>query len=412
MICKMKIIIPTLFTVMTLAACQVKSEVNTSMSSQETVATSSAKATVSNASMVTGDTAYFSEKDLDASYDAATASTIQLSGSSAEVSGDGVSVSGSVVKITQAGTYIISGSSQGVQILVEGTNNDDVQIVLNGVTMKGTDALIAVNSADNVYITLAEGTQNTLADSVNRTATDYSAAIYSKKDLTLNGTGSLTVEGNYNNAIKSNDDLKIAGGTYTVTAAKHALSANDTLNITGATLNLTAIEDGIHSDNDEDINLGNLYIENSNINITAGDDAIHATNELVIDSGNITIQSSMEGIEGKVITINGGTITLNASDDGINATDWTKSSDSMMAMEGVSLTINGGDITINMAAGDTDAIDSNGDLTITGGNITITGLSVFDVDGDITHTGGNIVANGQQVHQVINSMMGGGMKRR
>ncbi|MGT2926450.1 carbohydrate-binding domain-containing protein [Streptococcus cuniculipharyngis] len=401
---KRTLILPGLMAVMTLTACQANSSTTGATSSQ------SNQALVVNQ---TSNTSYFSDRDLDASYDAATASTIKLNGSSATVAGNGVSVAGSVVKISQAGTYVISGKSEGVQILVEAADSDKVQLVLNGVTMTGTDALIAVTSADKVFVTLAEGSQNHLADSANRTATDFSAAIYSKKDLTLNGTGSLTVQGNYNNAIKSNDDLKITGGTYTVTAAKHALSANDALNITGSTLNLTATEDAIHSDNDEDTTMGNLYLADSTVTIKAGDDAIHASNNLVIDSGDITIETSTEGIEGKVVTINGGTITVNATDDGINATDWTKSSDSMTAMEGVNLTINGGDLTINMAQGDTDAIDSNGDVAVTGGNITISGPSAIDFDGTATYTGGTIIHNGQTMTDIVaNGPGGGGMPRR
>lgn len=395
-----KLIFPTFVTVLTLAACQTKST-----NSQVVTNSSAQSAVVSQANQTsstgTANSAYFSDRDLDASYDAATASTITLKGSSASVSGNGVSVTGSVVKISQAGTYVVSGQSEGVQILVEAADSDKVQIVLNGVTMTGTDALLAVAEADKVFVTLAEGSTNQLADSANRTATDYSAAIYSKSDLTLNGTGSLVVEGNYNNAIKSNDDLKIAGGTYTVTAAKHGLSANDALNITGANLTVTATEDGLHADNEDDVTLGNLYLADSSVTIRAGDDAIHATNELVIDSGDISIETSTEGIEGKVVTINGGTITVNATDDGINATDWTKSSDSMMVMEGVSLTINGGDLTVNMAQGDTDAIDSNGDVTVTGGSISLNGPYGFDFDGTATYTGGTITHNGQTLTEIV-----------
>lgn len=407
-----KLIFPTLVTVLTLAACQTKST-----NSQVATNSSAQSAVVSQANQTrstgTADSDYFSDRDLDASYDAATASTITLKGSSASVSGNGVSLTGSVVKISQAGTYVVSGQSEGVQILVEAADSDKVQIVLNGVTMTGTDALLAVAEADKVFVTLAEGSTNKLADSANRTATDYSAAIYSKSDLTLNGKGSLVVEGNYNNAIKSNDDLKIAGGTYTVTAAKHALSANDALNIIGSVLNLTATEDGLHSDNEEDTTLGNLYLADSTVTIRAGDDAIHATNELVIDSGTVTIETSTEGIEGKVVTINGGTMTVNATDDAINASDWTASS-SDTYQTGVGIAINGGDITINMASGDTDAIDSNGDVAVTGGTLAISGQSAFDFNGTATYTGGTITHNGQSLTEIVANGPGsmGGMPQR
>lgn len=103
-----------------------------------------------------------------------------------------------------------------------------------------------------------------------------------------------------------------------------------------------------------------------------------------------------------VIVIDGGTISLYASDDGINA------SASAIVTSGLSITINGGDITIEMGSGDTDAIDSNGDLTITGGTLDITAQSSFDYDGTGTMTGGDITVNGSTVTQLTNSMMGGG----
>ena len=87
------------------------------------------------------------------------ATTISLSGSSAKTSGDGASVSGSTVTISEAGTYVVSGTSENVQIVVKAGNSDKVQIVLNGVTMSGTDAAILVENAGKTSLTLADGSQ-------------------------------------------------------------------------------------------------------------------------------------------------------------------------------------------------------------------------------------------------------------
>ena len=62
-----------------------------------------------------------------------------------------------------------------------------------------------------------------------------------------------------------------------------------------------------------------------------------------------------------------------------------------------------------MGAGDTDAVDSNGDLIITGGTIDITAQSPFDYDGSCSYTGGTIIVNGVETDSVSNQMMGGGM---
>lgn len=407
---KKKVLITSLAALTLLTACA-SNKTATGITSTTSQTTSGQVVTNSTTSE------YFSKTDLTATYDESTAAKITLSGKTASVSGNGLAVNGSQVTISTAGTYIISGESDGVQILVKAADQDKVQIVLNGVTMTGSDALIAVEEADKVLITSAEGSKNTIEDFPHTTDT-YSAAIYSKSDLTFNGSGCLTVTSKNNNAIKGNDDVKFTGGTYNITSdVKHAVSANDALNIANVDMTLTAAEDALHSDNDEDTALGNLYIESGKFVINAGDDAIHASNNLLIANGTIDIQTSVEGIEGKTVTINGGTITINASDDGINGSDWATTAGEMQRQEGVAITINGGDLTINMAQGDTDAIDSNGDLTVTGGKLTISGQSAFDYDGTGSYTGGTLIVNGETVTDLTQTGPGGmsggpGMPRR
>ena len=63
-----------------------------------------------------------------------------------------------------------------------------------------------------------------------------------------------------------------------------------------------------------------------------------------------------------------------------------------------------------MGPGDTDAIDSNGNLYINGGTINITANSPFDYDGTAEHKGGTIIVNGTETDTITNQMMGGGMK--
>ena len=345
---------------------------------------------------------YFTDKDYDTSYDEKTAATVTLSGSTATVSGDGVAVSGSTVTISKSGTYVISGQSDGVQIKIEAEKTDDVHIVLKGVTMTNTNAAISATSAGHVYLTLADGTTNSLSDSATNSDEKADAALFSKVDLTINGKGTLNVDGKKNNGIKANDTLHITGGSYNITAVGDAFNVNDELNITGTTMTIDAKEDGVKVDNDEDTSVGTMYLSDNTITVTAGDDGIHASGDLVIDSGTYTVKNSTEGLEGKSITINGGDIAIYSTDDGVNAANKNAQQSEIF------FTMNGGNLTVEVGQGDTDPIDSNGNITVTGGTIKMTGQTGFDFDGTATHTGGDIYFNGEKQTEIVNSIPGGG----
>ncbi|WP_415747872.1 carbohydrate-binding domain-containing protein [Streptococcus mitis] len=364
--------------------------------------TAAADTTAISTSATNSQSSYFTEKDYDTSYDESTASKIELSGSSANVSGDGVTVSGSTVTITKSGTYVISGQSDGVQIKVEADKSADVHLVLKGATITNTNAAISATSAGHVYLTLAEGTTNSLSDSSSNSDDKANAALFSKVDLTINGSGTLTVDGKKNNGIKANDTLHITGGTYNIIAVGDAFNVNDELNITGTTMTIDAKEDGVKVDNDEDMTVGNMYLANNTITVTAGDDGIHASGNLVIDSGTYTVKNSTEGIEGKAITINGGDINVYATDDGVNAANKNAQ------QSDIYFTMTGGNLTVEVGQGDTDPVDSNGNITVTGGTIKLIGQSGFDFDGTATYTGGNIYINGEKQTDIVNSMPGGG----
>lgn len=391
---KWTLILTSLTALTLMAACgQSTTKSSTTAAADTTAITTSAKNSQSS---------YFTEKDYDTSYDENTASKIELSGSSASVSGDGVTVSGSTVTISKAGTYVISGQSDGVQIKIAADKSDDVKLVLKGATMTNTDAAISATSAGHVYLTLAEGTTNSLSDSSSNSDEKANAALFSKVDLTINGSGTLNVDGKKSNAIKANDTLHITGGTINITSVGDAFNVNDELNVTGTTMTIDAKEDGVKVDNDDDMTVGNMYLANNTITVTAGDDGIHASGNLVIDSGTYTVKNSTEGIEGKAITINGGDINVYSTDDGVNAANKNAQ------QSDIYFTMTGGNLTVEVGQGDTDPIDSNGNITVTGGTIKLIGQSGFDFDGTATYTGGDIYINGEKQTDIVNSMPGGG----
>lgn len=346
----------------------------------------------------------FSSRDLSGDVQTADAVKITLSGNTATASSSNVSISGSTVTIKAEGTYILSGSLQDGCIIVNVSKEEKVTLVLNGVSITSkTFAPIYVVQADKVFITLSDGTTNTLENGGSFKQIDdnnVDAVIFSKDDITINGTGTLTIKSPAGHGIVGKDEVTIASGTYNITSAKTAIRGNDSIAIADGTFTLNAETDGIHAEDSDDDSVGLVYIKGGTFNIKAGDDAIHATTTLQIDGGTFNITAA-EGLEATVIKINDGTVSINASDDGINAAK--KSSTTTPLVE-----INGGKITITMGQGDTDGIDSNGNITINGGTVSVTGNSAFDYDGTGTINGGTVIVNGSQVSTLPNQMMGGG----
>ena len=275
--------------------------------------------------------------------------------------------SGEDITITEAGVYVISGTAKETTIIVDASDEDKVQLVLDGLSITNKDfPCIYVKSADKVFVTTTDSTSS-LSVTGSFTSdgdTNTDAVIFSKDDLVLNGVGTLKVSST-DNGITSKDDLKVTGGTITISCTSDALEANDSIRIAGGDITINSKKDGLHAEYDED-----KYL------------------------------TAREGIEGTYVQLNGGTISISASDDGINA--GRKSTSYAVTIE-----INGGDITIKMGSGDTDAVDSNGNLYVNGGTINITANSAFDYDGSAKYTAGTIIVNGQTVNTITNQMMGG-----
>lgn len=175
----------------------------------------------------------FSDRDLAGTYDAEEAVTIQLNGDSAACDSSAVQIEGSCITITAEGVYLITGTLNDGQIVVDAPDTDKVQLVLAGANItSSTSAAIYALEADKVFVTLAEGSENTLANGGEYIAID--AVIFAKTDLTLNGSGSLTFNAAAGHGVVSKDDLIITGGSYAVTAASHGLFGKDILAIAGA----------------------------------------------------------------------------------------------------------------------------------------------------------------------------------
>ena len=234
----------------------------------------------------------FTERDLAGTYEESGAVYVTLSDDGITGETDGVAINGQMVTITAEGTYIFSGTLSEGQIVVD-ADNAKVQIVFDNVDITcASSAAVYVKSAEKVFVTLAEGSQNTLRNTDEYVAIDdnnIDAVIFAKSDLTLNGTGSLTIVSAEGHGIVSKDDLKITGGTYDITAAGHALSGKDSVRIADGTFILTAEKDGIHAENADDEEKGYIYIADGDFTITSDGDGMDASNIVQIEDGTFDI---------------------------------------------------------------------------------------------------------------------------
>lgn len=312
-----------------------------------------------------------------------------------------------IIKITAEGTYIVTGKHS--QITVSAPDTAKIKIVLkNAAIENSTSPAIYITSADKVFITACEGTENTVLDgaeySSEYTDSNVDAAIFSRADLTLNGRGGLTVKGNLKCGIASKDDLVICGLKLTVTSVGRGIEGKDCVKCSDASVTVNAGGDGIKSTNAEDQSRGYVYIESGSFNITAQNDGIHADDALIINGGDIKISKPYEGLEGTAVTVTGGKIDITASDDGINAAGGNDSSslggrpgeNTFNSNSDTQINITGGYILVNASG---DGVDSNGSVNMSGGVLLVSGPTnsgngAFDYDSSAVITGGTAILCG------------------
>lgn len=365
----------------------------------------------------------FTERDLARTYEESGAVYVTLSGDGITGEMDGVAINGQTVTITAEGTYIFSGTLSEGQIVVD-ADNAKVQIVFDNVDITcASSAAVYVKSAEKVFVTLAEGSQNTLRNTDEYVAIDdnnIDAVIFAKSDLTLNGTGRLTIVSAEGHGIVSKDDLKITGGTYDIIAAGHALSGKDSVRIADGTFILTAEKDGIHAENADDEEKGYIYIADGDFAITSDGDGMDASNIVQIEDGTFDITAgggAANSLKTHESDMPGGGMSQNIErpdgesmpqmgekpdeesmsqmgekPDGENMPQDTTTDESGTSTKGIKagggMYLNGGTYQIDSAD---DSIHSNANITIADGTYTLaTGDDGVHADDALTVNGGTI----------------------
>lgn len=310
------------------------------------------------------------EEDAETRWDDS-ATRVTLSPAGIAIQGSGATAQGQNLTISGAGVYVLSGTLENGQILVDAPKGELVRLVLNGAAVTNqTGAALYAPQCRKLVITLAPDTQNALMDGGAGFAyqdpqqKEPSAALFVKNDLTINGEGALTVNAGFSNGITAKDNLLIAGGQLSVHAAESALRGNDSVTMAGGNLMLSGQKDGIQTHNEEDADKGWVLLAGGTVNITSGYDGVQADRTITVAGGEITITSgegrqgdshSQKGLKSRGnLAVLGGSVAIQSPDDCLHA-------DGSMEIAGGIMTLDSGD----------DAIHADGDLLIRGGEVRI-----------------------------------------
>ncbi|MBP8856505.1 MAG: carbohydrate-binding domain-containing protein [Anaerolineaceae bacterium] len=313
------------------------------------------------------------EDAADYTWDEAAEIAIQLNGDSITAGSPEVIIDGSTATITAAGTYRLSGSLSDGQVIVETEDEDTVRLILDGVSISSSSsAPIYISKAEKTILVLAEGSVNTIMDGKTYVLADPesdepNATIFSTSDLTITGTGSLEVTGNYNDGIATKDGLILAAGSITVSAVDDGIRGKDYVYIKEGGITVTAQGDGIKSDNDTDTSKGFITIDLGRIEVTSGGDSISAQTNVLVSGGELILDAgggsdavidenlSAKGIKGgSSVTVANGIVTIDSADDSLHSNN--------------SITINNGVVTLS--SGD-DGMHADTALTINAGDVRI-----------------------------------------
>jgi hypothetical protein len=279
---------------------------------------------------------------------------------------ESINIEDNIITIDTEGVYELTGTSEQATIYVDASSDDTITFVLSDVNLSSaTGPIFYIENADKVIIHVSDGSNNQLTDT-STTEYDKDSIIYAKDDLTINGTGTLTIDAGLQKGIKANDDLLIYGTTLTITSEGHGIKVNNSITISEANITIYSNGDGIQSDNEDDPTESLIYLMSGTYQITSYGDAISSSYDLTIYDGTYTLVSgyqnnNIDDTSGKGLKADHNLYLINGSFDITSEDDAMHSDDGLIIFDG----------TYVISTSD-DGIHTNNSLEIKGGNITIT----------------------------------------
>lgn len=343
---------------------------------------------------------------------------ITLKGDGATCEGSGAVCDGARVTVQAAGTYRVTGTLNG-SLTVEAGDEDKIHLILDGAAVTCADgAALCVLSADKVFVTLAEGTENALNNggTFAESEENVDGAVFSRQDLTWNGDGALTVSSTGGHGIVCKDDLVFSGGKISVTAASHGVDANDSIRIRSTALTVKAGKDGLHCENTDDAERGFVYMESGTLDVQAEGDGISASAHGQFEGGTVNILAG-GGAENGASHGSGGYGGFPGSggpggkpSHSKSTTTETASTDDSTSMKGIKaehLLFTDGTYDVDSAD---DSIHANGTITVNGGVFTLaTGDDGAHADDSLSVTGGTVtVTESYEGLEATNLVLSGG----
>ena len=173
-------------------------------------------------------------------------------------------------EITQAGAYHLTGELRGS--LKINAPEENVHLFLDGVSITAmTGPALYCEDGNKLIITLMPDSENTLSDSGKYPADgEVESCLYSRCDLTINGTGALSVNGYYKDAIRSRDTVKILGGDYSIKCKRTAIHGTDGIVVTDGSFMISSEKFGLKSTKSNTEGRGNIVISGGELSIIAG----------------------------------------------------------------------------------------------------------------------------------------------